>query len=458
MRVVAAAPHYSLIDPLVMNWLFQPCSVAKKDVAKLPIIGSIARALSTIFVDRNDPASRSKTVAAIKERAKAGSGWPPILIFPEGTCTNGNALITFKAGPFLPGEPVQPVALRYPFRSLSLSGAASDAYTRLIWGMLQVYNVLHVTMLPMHTPTAEERADPNKFASAVRDEMAKELAIPCTSHTHEDMFLAMTATRYGIDTGATEMARVKEMLSLDAKGVKHLLERFHALDSSGSGTLGLDEFIVALSLEDAPRAYASRLFSFFDTSGDGEISYAEVVQGLALLSPQTSAEEKVKLAFLLCDVDASGGVSLSNLVSVLQYANDHRLPVGGGDAPAAPPSGAADEGAVPFLQRSESKMEEAFAKYDVDGNKLLDYQEFCAFLRDNPDVLQLSASMIHEKLEKAELVEDVESTIAKVKTERVARKSITPAETPPQAEDATGTRARKGIPAPKVRGVALSLL
>ena len=29
MRVVAAAPHYSLIDPLVMNWLFQPCSVAK---------------------------------------------------------------------------------------------------------------------------------------------------------------------------------------------------------------------------------------------------------------------------------------------------------------------------------------------------------------------------------------------------------------------------------------------
>ena len=59
--------------------------------------------------------------------------------------------------------------------------------------------------------------------------MAKELAIPCTSHTHEDMFLAMTATRYGIDTGATEMARVKEMLSLDAKGVKHLLERLRLI-------------------------------------------------------------------------------------------------------------------------------------------------------------------------------------------------------------------------------------
>ena len=74
MRVVAAAPHYSLIDPLVMNWLLCACSVIK-DWRKLPIIGSIARALS--LVDRNDPASRSGAVAAIKERAKAGSGWPP---------------------------------------------------------------------------------------------------------------------------------------------------------------------------------------------------------------------------------------------------------------------------------------------------------------------------------------------------------------------------------------------
>ena len=56
----------------------------------------------------------------------------------------------------------------------------------------------------------------------------------------------------------------------------------------------------ALGLHAAPAAYSRRLFSFFDTSADGRISYVEVVQGLALLSPATSAEEKVKLALSTC--------------------------------------------------------------------------------------------------------------------------------------------------------------
>ena len=46
------------------------------------------------------------------------------------------------------------------------------------------------------------------------------------------------------------------------------------------------------------------------------------VQGLAILSPNTSAEEKVKLAFLLCDLDSSGGVTLANLTRVLELAEE----------------------------------------------------------------------------------------------------------------------------------------
>ena len=46
------------------------------------------------------------------------SPWPhgpwrqQTLIFPEATCTNGKALITFRCGAFSPGVPVQPVAVR----------------------------------------------------------------------------------------------------------------------------------------------------------------------------------------------------------------------------------------------------------------------------------------------------------------------------------------------------------
>ncbi len=45
------------------------------------------------------------------------AGWlphaRPLLLFPEGTTTNGRYLLPFKTGAFLAGEPVQPVVIRY---------------------------------------------------------------------------------------------------------------------------------------------------------------------------------------------------------------------------------------------------------------------------------------------------------------------------------------------------------
>ena len=38
------------------------------------------------------------TIREIKRRAQSGGLWPQIVIFPEGTTTNGKALITFKPG------------------------------------------------------------------------------------------------------------------------------------------------------------------------------------------------------------------------------------------------------------------------------------------------------------------------------------------------------------------------
>ena len=111
-RVLVAAPHFSLLDAFVMLYLEMPCTVSKAAVAKLPIFGPAAVALQTIFVDRKDPQSKHKCVAAIRERA-TNDVWPPLLVFPEGTITNGQALISFKPGAFLPGVPVQPVSLWY---------------------------------------------------------------------------------------------------------------------------------------------------------------------------------------------------------------------------------------------------------------------------------------------------------------------------------------------------------
>ena len=46
--------------------------------------------------------SKRRCVQSIKQRSTE-PGWPPLLVFPEGTCTNGSALVNFKPGAFSAG-------------------------------------------------------------------------------------------------------------------------------------------------------------------------------------------------------------------------------------------------------------------------------------------------------------------------------------------------------------------
>ena len=87
---------------------------------KLLIISELMKLAQPLYVYREDRDSRQKTIAELKRRAQTGGLWPQFLIFPEGTTTNREALISFKAGAFIPGMPVQPVVLRYPDEWVSL--------------------------------------------------------------------------------------------------------------------------------------------------------------------------------------------------------------------------------------------------------------------------------------------------------------------------------------------------
>ena len=159
---------------MMIKTAISKAAISKAAVKHIPIIGTLAMAVQTIFVDRKDPQARSKAAAALKERgsaAGAAAGWPPVLIFPEGTCTNGQALISFKAGAFAIGAPVQPVVLRYPHEYCDPS-AADTGYDRLLLLMLQVYNRLEVTYLPVVAPTAAEQ-EIIASADAMRDKLVQ---------------------------------------------------------------------------------------------------------------------------------------------------------------------------------------------------------------------------------------------------------------------------------------------
>ena len=111
--ILVAAPHSTFFDTFVVFWCDLPYVVSRHENRKIPLLGKCIEFAQSLFVCREDPQSRQKTVMKIVERAKDGTEWPKLLIFPEGSTSNRKALMSFKPGAFVPGKPVQPVLIRY---------------------------------------------------------------------------------------------------------------------------------------------------------------------------------------------------------------------------------------------------------------------------------------------------------------------------------------------------------
>jgi len=114
--------------------------------------------------------SVSSLVKARMQAAAAGElpGSRPLLLFPEGTTTNGSFMLPFKTGAFLAGVPLQPVIIRYTKGRMSLSWETIPI-TRHIF-LLLCQPVLSATCfeLPVYVPSEEEKKDPKLYAANVR--------------------------------------------------------------------------------------------------------------------------------------------------------------------------------------------------------------------------------------------------------------------------------------------------
>lgn len=125
--------HLSWLDISVMSAVMPLSFVAKSDVAGWPVIGTFARLQRTIFVERTRRSTTGRTTRQMAERLVKGD---PIVLFPEGTSSDGNYTLPFKSA--LVGA-VEKVIMDRPQQSSErISGhqdamiqPVSIAYTRL---------------------------------------------------------------------------------------------------------------------------------------------------------------------------------------------------------------------------------------------------------------------------------------------------------------------------------------
>lgn len=123
---LVVANHLSWLDILVIQALMPGVFVAKAEVRRWPLIGAMAQACATIFVQRSSPRS---TRAMVDNTAAALAQGYPVVGFPEGTSSDGAGLGVFHTnlfeGAIRAQAHVQTVTLRYVHAQSGLPAEAA---------------------------------------------------------------------------------------------------------------------------------------------------------------------------------------------------------------------------------------------------------------------------------------------------------------------------------------------
>lgn len=117
--LLIASNHVSWTDIMVLGATADVHFIAKAEVAGWPLFGWLAKLQRTVFIDRARPRSAGEQAGAIAARLANGE---PMVLFAEGTTSDGNRLLPFKSSLFAAAQmalgengdgAVQPVAIVY---------------------------------------------------------------------------------------------------------------------------------------------------------------------------------------------------------------------------------------------------------------------------------------------------------------------------------------------------------
>lgn len=180
--------HLSWLDILVMMAMADgiPGFVAKRETQNIPYIGYKSKVWQCIYVDnRLNKTTGNNVTEQISARATQDD-MPPILIFPEGTTTNGKYLMKFRTGAFVGGHAVKPCCIQYPAPVFSPTWETISGFYHAFRLFTQVQNYCEINWLPVYVPNEEEVKNPSQYASSVCNLMAKAMNVEIIDTTFSD--------------------------------------------------------------------------------------------------------------------------------------------------------------------------------------------------------------------------------------------------------------------------------
>ncbi|WP_018407731.1 lysophospholipid acyltransferase family protein [Methylocystis rosea] len=95
------ANHVSWTDIIALASLYPFVFLAKSEVASWPVLGLLARLQGTIFVERGAKQDIARVNEALADVLRAGGD---LVVFPEGTSSDGADVLAFRSAHFAPLE------------------------------------------------------------------------------------------------------------------------------------------------------------------------------------------------------------------------------------------------------------------------------------------------------------------------------------------------------------------
>ncbi|MCB0413292.1 MAG: 1-acyl-sn-glycerol-3-phosphate acyltransferase [Bdellovibrionales bacterium] len=158
--------HLSYLDVMILSALCPTRFVTSVEMGTAPGLGVLTNVGGCLFVERRNRNNLPKEIEQIAENLKKGIN---VVVFPEATSTNGEAVKQFKRPLFrassLGGVPIQPVCLNYK----SINGEALKQSNRdmvfwygdmdflpHLWNLLSLRRIeVEVSFLPV-LPSTED--------------------------------------------------------------------------------------------------------------------------------------------------------------------------------------------------------------------------------------------------------------------------------------------------------------
>lgn len=151
------ANHVSFLDAIIFSRRIVPSFAPMESLSRTPMVSTMCNAVGSLYMPRGGTREvKDLTLSLIKERQELieeGNGdYPPLMIFPEGTTSNGKLLFQFKKGAFLAEKKIRPYILTYSSGTVHPAWENIDFLPLIIFFLSWGCYTCHLQQLPDFEP------------------------------------------------------------------------------------------------------------------------------------------------------------------------------------------------------------------------------------------------------------------------------------------------------------------